>query len=569
MRHYFLCTIGPVQDFIATARRSRDLWYGSWMLSELSKAAARAIAEDPQNTLVFPAPPSKDNLAPGSRFVVPNKVSAVIEGEPKQLAGKIESAIETRLFDMFEQSVQKIKDKIDYALAKRQVEDMLEFYWVSVRLENENDYASAREKAEMLLTARKTTRNFAPFAGKDVPKSALDGGRESVIPERMYPAPGASQKEKEETIRRLFSFYRARQGERLSGVDLMKRLGGEDQARHFRSTPDMAALPFFDRIEDEQGPQKRQELLHQLKRLVPNHDEFGVTEGLIFENRLPDDPNAEQIREQIAGLLKNFKHAPSPYYAILLADGDNMGAIIDSQKTIDAHRSLSQTLSRFAAAAEAIIEKHKGCSVYTGGDDVLAYLPMHTVLNCADELQREFANLLKGYEGYKDGKPVSPTLSVGIAINHHIESLSEALELARSAEREAKKVHGKNGLAILVSKRSGADRTIQGQFPALLPRLNALLNHAYRRQISAGTAYELHELHRTLSGLGLGDGMNKEALRIIERKREGGSNQKVSPEVIKQYEEWLQSGISLEQLATEMIIAQMFAEYRWEKGKTA
>ena len=38
--------IGPVQDFIASARRSRDLWFGSWLLSELSKAAANAVVEE-------------------------------------------------------------------------------------------------------------------------------------------------------------------------------------------------------------------------------------------------------------------------------------------------------------------------------------------------------------------------------------------------------------------------------------------------------------------------------------------------------------------------------------------
>jgi CRISPR-associated protein Cmr2 len=40
MSYLFLVNIGPVQDFIASARRSRDLWYGSWLLSELAKAAA-------------------------------------------------------------------------------------------------------------------------------------------------------------------------------------------------------------------------------------------------------------------------------------------------------------------------------------------------------------------------------------------------------------------------------------------------------------------------------------------------------------------------------------------------
>ena len=41
--HLLLVTLGPVQDFIAQARRTRDLWYGSHMLSELGRAAARAL----------------------------------------------------------------------------------------------------------------------------------------------------------------------------------------------------------------------------------------------------------------------------------------------------------------------------------------------------------------------------------------------------------------------------------------------------------------------------------------------------------------------------------------------
>ena len=38
MKYLLTLSIGPVQDFIATARRSRDLWFGSWLLSELSRA---------------------------------------------------------------------------------------------------------------------------------------------------------------------------------------------------------------------------------------------------------------------------------------------------------------------------------------------------------------------------------------------------------------------------------------------------------------------------------------------------------------------------------------------------
>ncbi|MFL5805253.1 MAG: type III-B CRISPR-associated protein Cas10/Cmr2 [Roseiflexaceae bacterium] len=59
MRYLLLVSIGPVQEFIASARRSRDLWFGSWMLSELSKTVAHEI-DHAKGTLIFPAPASPD-----------------------------------------------------------------------------------------------------------------------------------------------------------------------------------------------------------------------------------------------------------------------------------------------------------------------------------------------------------------------------------------------------------------------------------------------------------------------------------------------------------------------------
>jgi hypothetical protein len=40
MKYLLSISIGPVQDFIATARRSRDLWFGSWLLREIRPAVA-------------------------------------------------------------------------------------------------------------------------------------------------------------------------------------------------------------------------------------------------------------------------------------------------------------------------------------------------------------------------------------------------------------------------------------------------------------------------------------------------------------------------------------------------
>jgi CRISPR-associated protein Cmr2 len=45
-------SLGPVQSFIAEARRAADLFTGSTILSELAKAAAQAIGT---GKLVYPA----------------------------------------------------------------------------------------------------------------------------------------------------------------------------------------------------------------------------------------------------------------------------------------------------------------------------------------------------------------------------------------------------------------------------------------------------------------------------------------------------------------------------------
>src|SRR5579883_270591 len=52
--HLLLVTVGPVQEFIAQARRTRDLWYGSHLLSELGRAAARHLLAGGAE-LIFPA----------------------------------------------------------------------------------------------------------------------------------------------------------------------------------------------------------------------------------------------------------------------------------------------------------------------------------------------------------------------------------------------------------------------------------------------------------------------------------------------------------------------------------
>jgi len=162
MKYLFVCAIGPVQDFIATARRSRDLWYGSWMLSELSKAAAKKVDVLFPKSLVFPDPAL---LETGSRLNVPNKISAIFEEDPGQRGEEVREAVAFRMEELGEDALKPVKDRIDYPLAQQQIKDLLEFYWVSVPFQSDKDYPEARDRAEALLAARKATRDFKQAKG--------------------------------------------------------------------------------------------------------------------------------------------------------------------------------------------------------------------------------------------------------------------------------------------------------------------------------------------------------------------------------------------------------------------
>ena len=52
---FLLFAVGPVQEFIATARKTQDLWAGSYLLSYLSWSAMKVVAEEfGPDSLIFP-----------------------------------------------------------------------------------------------------------------------------------------------------------------------------------------------------------------------------------------------------------------------------------------------------------------------------------------------------------------------------------------------------------------------------------------------------------------------------------------------------------------------------------
>lgn len=159
-------------------------------------------------------------------------------------------------------------------------------------------------------------------------------------------------------------------------------------------------------------------------------------------------------------------------------------------------------MSAFAATARQIINEHDGSLIYAGGDDVLAFLPLHMLLKCAQELHNQFGAVINpsgNAQQFTDAEGKAPTLSIGIAIVHHLEPLSDALALARAAERAAKDIPGKNALAITLSKRSGADITIGGHWGELDTRLQQFVTMHRLDALPDGAAFQLRDLAERLT----------------------------------------------------------------------
>ena len=448
MSHLLAISVGPVQEFIAAARRTRDLWFGSYLLSEISRAVAKII-EGQDRQLIFPAFSGAENVA----NVILAKLDA---GDPKEIAAKAKEAAQKQWREFAEQARGEASSVIREDIWKDQVDDVIEFYaaWVP----RSDNYKDDRARVMRLLAGRKNCRDFLAARGRaGVPKSSLDGQRETVLV-------GPKPEESRESYRDAWpKQLRLSPGEQLDVVGVTKRLGkkqGKSDPR-YPSVARVAAETWLHGVREKAAFKELQSACAAVPRLnkvaEPKYDYFAYEGTVIFKDRHADliKELGEEVREplnRVALALKKLGGDPTPYLAVLVADGDSMGAKLSTITSADDHRAFSGKLAGFASAAGATVSTHCGVLVYAGGDDVLALLPLHTCLTCARELRDDF-NARTGM-----------TLSVGVAIGHFMENLEDLRDYGRKAEQGAKSVKGKDALAIRLHKRGGTPVEFRAQW---------------------------------------------------------------------------------------------------------
>ena len=439
--YLFLYTIGPVQSFIAQARKTQDLWCGSTLLSELSRETALHAQKKYNAKLVFPAVDASKKFMP-NRFLAFIKTADISE-VGKQLAEHTQFILQ-----------QQADEALKYVNGKpagfdEQIKQFLQIHWATLPCEEEQ-YQDKFGEIERLLAAVKNVRAFKPLQEEPGRKCSLCGERialfydarkrPSYIVSKAIPVNG----------------FKLNPGEALDAIGFIKRLGHPRTS--FPSTAQIA-------LRDLLISFKKGNLLDKYKNLFGSYfDEQlyykeNLTESYFRKQCIPEMllSKAQDKLENIYEQAKNQDLIFPKYYAVVMLDGDNVGAWLSGEKLEPAqkrnlqtyHRDVTMKLTEYAAFVENLFDNNpgKGALVYCGGDDVLAFVNLNHLISVLEDLREKLPDL-DGSGRY--------TATAGVVIAHYKTPLSEVLKWVRKVEKEAKNVDkDKNKLAIAVLKHSG------------------------------------------------------------------------------------------------------------------
>ncbi len=280
--------------------------------------------------------------------------------------------------------------------------------------------------------------------------------------------------------------------------------------------------------------------------------------GLLEAARDSDDDAAlekaqNQVKRAIGAALGKEEIRLETYYALLMLDGDKMGAILSGdektgtaityrnsfhpqvQKGFDEradkqpliqkygnqkrpispnrHLAISGALNDFSQTVvrQVVEEEHLGRVIYAGGDDVLAMLPVADLLSTMQRLRHAYSGhdpeheggiwqgliLQKGFAALKVKGRLRvmrmmgehATASCGAVVAHHQAPLSAVMRELRVAEKRAKTEGGRDAFSITIIKRSGGALHLTEKWGEPVKRLGDLIDFLRDKDTSRRAVY--------------------------------------------------------------------------------
>lgn len=512
-------TLGPVQGFVAQARRTRDLWAGSFLLSYLVGHAMRAVLEA-GGEIVFPTVhdgghnPTDPLLAAICRTrTSATKPEAAVQGPsvgslPNRFLAKLPTVVSPerlanavlnewmRLAEVvWETYVARVAGKGNGTreIWNRQVQGFWDIAWVAT---------PATELQHGLLDQRKNWRTHVPTE---------EPGDKCTIMGNLQELSGYVRSQTPALQDEFWDALRSQEGlgsleleedERLSAIALIKRLFpltggiGWTVPTSYPSTVYLAAAPWVAQVcqqEREKAARYGAAASEALKwaqgerqthlalvadalsaRGQPSpqglhafaHLDANLYHADSLANHRLWQPGTEAARRQLGEMLKELTAvagAPPIYYALLLMDGDSMGALL----RVHDPAAISTGLARFTERVKVIVPAASGQLVYAGGDDVLALFPLPHALDAAARLRHEYQLAMAAA---LQNPPTTPTISGAIVYAHAREPLKQVLGWAHTLLKvEAKERTQRDALALGVWQGGGPTLHWTGPWSVLLP----------------------------------------------------------------------------------------------------
>ncbi|MBD3192924.1 MAG: type III-B CRISPR-associated protein Cas10/Cmr2 [Candidatus Heimdallarchaeota archaeon] len=449
-----LFSIGPVQSFIAQARKTHDLRVGSFLLSHLIDTTIDELENQVKECeIIFPY---KEIESKPNRFMALFKSS-----NPKEVGDNLEKYIQKEFeeiaFSVLEKTGITKRDGFTKNLEedfKNQITNFLQIFWTIIPFDKDN-YSKSYLELEQSLGAIKNIRSFNQLEERGR-KCSLCGERNvlffrekrAFIPKHAIHFTSVSR-----------TFF----DDELCAVCFTKRfVNWHFNKKELQDYPSTAGIIFNNTLKKID-----QKLKNDYKKILGKefdaqlYFEENLTENYFERNDFPFS-KLDEAKEQLKAIKKDAekKGLSFPkYYSLIMFDGDSMGKWLSGAYLADKgqlqvfHNEMSKILGAFAKEVREIITEKEGRVIYAGGDDVLAFVNLEHLLPVLRKLREKFPN-------FGELSPKSDnvsTASCGICISHYKTPLGRTLSWARRMERQAKdKIAGKDAIGIAYLRRSGA-----------------------------------------------------------------------------------------------------------------
>lgn len=515
-------SFSPVQAFVSQARRTRDLWAGSYLLAWLSGQAISSILKDNANdkeTILIPdvendllvaainnAPEffaqrsEKEKLLVKSLGTLPNRFTAIIPKDtpPKNYADVIQAKW-IELANKVRQTIDPNHELIAPNFWKRQIDNHWEFNWVIGE-----DCGLDRRKNFRLPKYTEERGEKCTVCGE---RQELSECKKSTFKPNREASKKWWDELKEQAKHQIGTTdLDLRDNERLCAVCLTKRLFplfaeatiGWAVDPYYPSTAYLAAIDWLETVLDAAVDIKRseaakEEITKAANELAATAQKIGIynseyntkincltekikltdiskafiqLDGDVFyvaaieadqlvkrnDNKTLSTPEKQKLSKALAALQKAVGSSATPFYAILLMDGDGMGALLSGQNDKN-RKDISKALANFTHNVPEIVHLHNGRLIYAGGDDVFALLPVSKAIECAATCRKAYQT---AFAKLPQDTKKKATISAAVQFAHQNIALSVVIKDAHHLLDDiAKNSTGRDALACRVWKPGG------------------------------------------------------------------------------------------------------------------